>query len=112
MESTKQQATETFSKTKKYFELQKERLQLELADRFSTAVSETMFVMALGMFLFTCTILVCTTIGFTVAWLTDNWLLGIVTTTTSFLFALLVFILMGKKWIQDITVRTTLNLIS
>ena len=75
-EKMKTDADEAATNARRYFELQVERLKLELVERLTVSLTDLIFALIMGLFVFVGLFLACVIFGLIVQQFADNWIIS------------------------------------
>ena len=93
-EHLKSEADQVTEEAQQYFNLQKERLQIEVIERLTNSLSALFFILAVVLFASAGIFLACIVVAFIAQQMFDNWLISAL--CTSAFFALLLYLTLGR----------------
>lgn len=105
----KHEADDVADNAERYVRLQAERLKLELIERLSLSITDIIYLMLIGFFVFGGFMMVCVAAGLVVQQFTDNWIISAVSATVLFAVMAYVATRYGKPHIRNAITKAIIN---
>ena len=105
----KQEADGVADNAEQYVRLQTERFRLELIERLSLSITDMIYLMVIGFFMFGGLLLVCVAVGLVVQQITGNWIISALGAILLFSLMAYVAIRYGKTHIRDAITKAIVN---
>ena len=93
----------------RYFELQGERLKLELIERIAVSLTELIYALMIGIFVFTGLFVVCVVLVFVVQEFANNWLISAGCASALFAGMAWMAIRKGHTLIRDVITKVLIR---